>query len=44
MLDKNDPSSFNHQYAQLNGIRMHYVDENSSSNKAILLVHGWPDL
>ncbi|RCH79176.1 hypothetical protein CU098_005202 [Rhizopus stolonifer] len=44
MLDKYDPSSYNHQYAQVNGIRMHYVDENASSNKALLLVHGWPDL
>ncbi|KAL7311009.1 hypothetical protein PS15m_008831 [Mucor circinelloides] len=44
MLDKYDPSTYNHQYAQINGIRMHYVDENSSSSKALLLIHGWPDL
>ncbi|GAA5808930.1 hypothetical protein MFLAVUS_002329 [Mucor flavus] len=44
MLDKYDPSTYNHQYANLNGLRMHYVDENPSSSKALLLVHGWPDL
>jgi soluble epoxide hydrolase/lipid-phosphate phosphatase len=44
MLDKYDPSTYNHQYAQINGIRMHYVDENASSSKALLLIHGWPDL
>ncbi|KAI8086621.1 Alpha/Beta hydrolase protein [Halteromyces radiatus] len=43
-LDKNDPSTFNHKYATVNGIRMHYVDENSSSQKPLLLIHGWPDL
>lgn len=43
-IDKNDPSTFNHQYATVNGIRMHYVDENSSSKKPLLLLHGWPDL
>ncbi|CAO3655431.1 unnamed protein product [Mucor hiemalis] len=44
MLDKYDPATYNHQYVTVNGIRMHYVDENSSSKNALLLVHGWPDL
>ncbi|KAI9269890.1 Alpha/Beta hydrolase protein [Sporodiniella umbellata] len=44
MKNSNDPSTYNHQYANVNGIRMHYVDENSSSDKALVLVHGWPDL
>ncbi|KAI9481602.1 MAG: Alpha/Beta hydrolase protein [Benjaminiella poitrasii] len=44
MLDKYDPSTYNHQYAQVNGIRMHYIDENPTSNKPLLLIHGWPDL
>ncbi|KAI8967459.1 Alpha/Beta hydrolase protein [Mycotypha africana] len=44
MLDKYDPSTYNHRYAQVNGIRMHYVDENSTSKNALLLCHGWPDL
>lgn len=44
MLDKYDPSTYNHQYADINGLRMHYIDENSNSPKALLLIHGWPDL
>jgi soluble epoxide hydrolase/lipid-phosphate phosphatase len=44
MLDKYDPATYNHQYVNVNGIRLHYVDENSSASKALLLVHGWPDL
>jgi soluble epoxide hydrolase/lipid-phosphate phosphatase len=43
-IDKNDPSTFNHNYVTANGIRMHYVDENASSDKPLLLLHGWPDL
>ncbi|KAG2204320.1 hypothetical protein INT47_009362 [Mucor saturninus] len=44
MLDKYDPSTYSHKYADINGLRMHYVDENSQSPKALLLIHGWPDL
>jgi hypothetical protein len=44
MLDKYDPATYNHQYATINGIRMHYVDENPTSKNALLLIHGWPDL
>ncbi|ORX54503.1 alpha/beta-hydrolase [Hesseltinella vesiculosa] len=43
-INKSDPSTFNHEYATVNGIRTHYVDENSSAAKALLLLHGWPDL
>ncbi|XP_037030773.1 bifunctional epoxide hydrolase 2-like [Bradysia coprophila] len=44
MLDKYDPATYNHQYATVNGIRMHYVDENPTSSNPLLLIHGWPDL
>ncbi|KAI8990332.1 Alpha/Beta hydrolase protein [Pilobolus umbonatus] len=44
MIDKNDPASYNHQYTHVNGIRLHYIDENPSSHKPLLLLHGWPDL
>ncbi|KAI8888328.1 alpha/beta-hydrolase [Backusella circina FSU 941] len=44
MLDKYDPATYNHKYANVNGIRLHYVDENPTASKALLLVHGWPDL
>ncbi|KAI9496549.1 Alpha/Beta hydrolase protein [Zychaea mexicana] len=43
-MDPSDPTTFNHQYCNVNGIRMHYIDENQSSKKALLLIHGWPDL
>lgn len=40
-----DPASFRHCVVNdLNGIRIHFVDENSSSNKVLLLLHGFPDL
>ncbi|KAG1152505.1 hypothetical protein G6F37_000353 [Rhizopus arrhizus] len=44
MFDYNNPSAYNHQYCNVNGIRLHYVDENPTSDKALLLIHGWPDL
>ncbi|CEI89012.1 hypothetical protein RMCBS344292_03387 [Rhizopus microsporus] len=44
MFDHNNPASYNHQYCQVNGIRLHYVDQNPTSDKALLLIHGWPDL
>ncbi|KAL1916175.1 uncharacterized protein VTP21DRAFT_6179 [Calcarisporiella thermophila] len=43
-LDILDPSTFHHHIAQVNGIRMHYVDENPQSTNVILCCHGWPDL
>ncbi|CAO3638582.1 unnamed protein product [Cunninghamella blakesleeana] len=44
ILNKNDPSTFNHQLVTANGIQYEYIDENSSSKKPILLIHGWPNL
>ncbi|KAI8877153.1 alpha/beta-hydrolase [Backusella circina FSU 941] len=44
MRDKYNPSSYHHYYATVNGIRMHYVDENTTSSRVLLLLHGWPDL
>ncbi|KAI9009333.1 Alpha/Beta hydrolase protein [Phycomyces nitens] len=44
MFDKCDPSSYNSQFCNTNGIRLHYVDENSSSKEVLILIHGWPDL
>ncbi|KAI8138010.1 Alpha/Beta hydrolase protein [Fennellomyces sp. T-0311] len=43
-MDPNDPTTFRHQYCQANGIRIQYIDENQSSKKVLLLIHGWPDL
>ncbi|KAI8366840.1 Alpha/Beta hydrolase protein [Radiomyces spectabilis] len=44
MSDKNNAAAYNHQFAEVNGIKMHYVDENPSSQNVLLLCHGWPDL
>ncbi|KAF0719292.1 Aste57867_1140 [Aphanomyces stellatus] len=38
----NDPS-FNHQYATINGIRMHFIDVGPRDALPIVLVHGFPD-
>lgn len=44
-MNPDDPASFRHCVVDdLNGIRIHYVDENSSSDKVLLLLHGFPDL
>ncbi|KAI8137136.1 Alpha/Beta hydrolase protein [Fennellomyces sp. T-0311] len=43
-MDPSDPTTFTHYYCQANGIRIQYIDENQSSEKALLLIHGWPDL
>ncbi|WP_197521270.1 alpha/beta fold hydrolase [Mycobacterium sp. E787] len=37
-----DPQSFNHCFADVNGIRMHYVDE--GHGPLVLLLHGYPFL
>ncbi|KAJ3012215.1 hypothetical protein HKX48_006404 [Thoreauomyces humboldtii] len=42
-MDPEDPTSFNHKHAQVNGITYHYVDEGQSDN-VIVLAHGFPDL
>lgn len=33
---------FRHEYADVNGLRYHYVREGSPSAAPLLLVHGWP--
>ncbi len=40
MTNPDDPGQFNHQFAQVNGIKMHYVDE--GDGPAIVLLHGFP--
>jgi pimeloyl-ACP methyl ester carboxylesterase len=37
-----DPASFTHHFASVNGIRMHYVDE--GQGLLVLLLHGYPFL
>ncbi|CAK4083597.1 unnamed protein product [Aphanomyces euteiches] len=39
-----EDASWNHQYAQINGIRMHYVDVGPRDGLPLVLVHGFPDL
>ncbi|KAJ2960531.1 hypothetical protein NQZ79_g4100 [Umbelopsis isabellina] len=39
-----DPTTYRHCTVEnLNGIRIHYIDENSSSQKVLLLLHGFPE-
>ncbi|KAL7753294.1 hypothetical protein RI367_001069 [Sorochytrium milnesiophthora] len=39
------PSSFNHRFAQVNGARIHFVDEGpQSAHTVVFLVHGFPDI
>ncbi|KAJ3160713.1 hypothetical protein HK101_000880 [Irineochytrium annulatum] len=38
------PSSFNHRFAKVNGIRLHFVDEGPKDGTLLVLVHGFPDL
>ncbi|KAJ1961311.1 hypothetical protein GGI12_003318 [Dipsacomyces acuminosporus] len=42
-MDPLHPDSFNHRFATVNGIRMHYVDEGTGP-KTIICVHGFPEL
>lgn len=44
MSDKevDDPGFYNHRFADINGIRMHYVDE--GSGPLVILLHGYPFL
>jgi pimeloyl-ACP methyl ester carboxylesterase len=37
-----DPASFNHKFADVNGIRLHYVEE--GQGPLVILVHGFPYL
>jgi len=41
-MDADDPAAFNHCFAEVNGIRMHYVDE--GQGPLVILVHGFPYL
>ncbi|KAF0700853.1 Aste57867_8652 [Aphanomyces stellatus] len=39
-----DDPSYNHQYAHINGIRMHFIDVGPRDGLPLVLVHGFPDL
>ncbi|ETV93124.1 hypothetical protein, variant [Aphanomyces invadans] len=39
-----DDPAYNHEYATVNGIRMHYIDVDPRDGVPVVLVHGWPDL
>ncbi|MBV7523481.1 MULTISPECIES: alpha/beta hydrolase [unclassified Pseudomonas] len=41
-VDADDPDAFNHCFADVNGIRMHYIDEGQGS--LVILLHGFPYL
>ena len=41
-VDADDPGAFNHCFAEVNGIRMHYVDE--GEGPLVILLHGFPYL
>ena len=41
-VDADDPAVFNHCFAEVNGIRMHYIDE--GQGPLVLLLHGFPYL
>src|SRR3954468_432273 len=40
--DDADPEAFNHCFAEVNGIRMHYIDE--GQGPLVILLHGFPYL
>ena len=41
-VDADDPGAFNHCFGEVNGIRVHYVDE--GQGPLVILVHGFPYL
>ncbi|HEY0801402.1 MAG TPA: alpha/beta hydrolase [Steroidobacteraceae bacterium] len=41
-VNPDDPRSFNHQFADVNGVRLHYVEE--GQGPLVILVHGFPYL
>src|SRR5678816_722128 len=41
-VDADDPRAFNHCFAEVNGIRMHYIDE--GKGPLVILLHGFPYL
>ena len=40
--DADDPDAFDHRFAEVNGIRMHYIDE--GQGPLVILLHGFPYL
>ena len=42
MTDTDDARDFNHEFADVNGVRLHYVDE--GRGPLVVLVHGFPYL
>ncbi len=42
MSNVDDPQSFDHRFATVNGIRMHYVEE--GEGPLVVLLHGYPFL
>ncbi|KXS13585.1 alpha/beta-hydrolase [Gonapodya prolifera JEL478] len=43
-MDPLNPASFRHRRADVNGITYHYVEEGAENHRALILVHGFPDL
>src|SRR5580765_4876111 len=41
-VDADNPDAFNHCFAEVNGIRMHYIDE--GQGPLVILLHGFPYL
>jgi pimeloyl-ACP methyl ester carboxylesterase len=41
-VDADDPAAFNHCFAEINGVRMHYIDE--GQGPLVILLHGFPYL
>jgi pimeloyl-ACP methyl ester carboxylesterase len=41
-MDFDDPKAYNHRFADVNGIRMHYVEE--GTGPVVVLLHGYPFL
>ena len=39
-LDADDPEAFEHRFSEVNGIRMHYIDE--GQGPLVILLHGLP--
>ena len=41
-VDADDPDAFKHCFAEVNGIRLHYIDE--GQGPLVILLHGFPYL
>jgi soluble epoxide hydrolase/lipid-phosphate phosphatase len=44
MVDWLDATSYHHYFAQINGLKYHFVDEGPRDGLVLLLLHGFPDL